>query len=404
MASALFSLNTFEQNGDFNTGGGQLGYSFEKSISASAALWTGVFPKANRYIITPTVAGLALTLPTVGTDNLSAVNGHIIYFRNLSSTISFNVVNATATVISTIKPLRNVAITATSTGANGWYVMSEATSSFDGDVPAGTKDTLQSAYNNSAAATPKIQLTNAFGAVDIKDATTSLTNMLTVTNNAGEVTFRAGNNGAASTVALNAGTSTGNYALAIGPQSSATATGAAVFGAGNVAAVNAVANSALLSYTGGIVERFGGVIEGTTLSSANKFENGLQWTAVATSTASTTAPTNSFVLFTMAQNTSYRIVLKANGNPTDGTSPCSYIELFAFARRSSAGGFTPFANTLQLTKYQNPNPANADQGAQLYLTASAAGVITAFISAPNNLAAAGTYVYNVRLTYEALTV
>lgn len=267
---------TDEMKGDLVMYGGQLGKVHEENLGANADLWD-IEPQCSFYRINPTVGGLSVELPLVSDVAQSAepvtgvIHGHIIEISNLSSTNSLAVNNSAAALVHTVATETTVRLQATDNIGSGWRVIDVTQATLPGAV------TMQDAYNNSGAVDPKIQLTNAFGAVQIRDdAAATLTEVFTVESSAGGNKFlTTGNNVPALAPYMNllgGDASAGGASLAVNSGASTSAVGAVTVGDGLITADNSKSRTMLSAFTNGFTRTNGGIREGTTLSDAHVTE------------------------------------------------------------------------------------------------------------------------------------
>lgn len=220
--------------GDFNSGRGQFGRTYNQDVAvAGGALWT-VFPsRPNRYLINGGVADQTFTLPLIGTGSTNAQPGHNLWIKNIGTTNSLIIQNSTAAAVITLPPAGSVNLVATdSPVVNTWLRFADSTS--------GT-DTLQTAYNNSitAADDPQIVITSA--PVSIGNAVGNAANdLLKVTNNADTNDFLRVH-----------GVSATTCSVAVGPQVSNSVAGSVVLSDGNQALTTTVTDQSVSAFNNG---------------------------------------------------------------------------------------------------------------------------------------------------------
>jgi hypothetical protein len=143
---------------------GQLGQGYSSTFAANITLWTDV-PQANKYMLSPTVAALSVTLPTVGQATAEAQPGHHIYIYNYSTTNAFTILdnNAAPFLLSPESGALYVADTAIAPG--NWHEILNSSS-------YNTATSLQQAYNRSVLLgdDPKILIDSTKSPVTIRDS------------------------------------------------------------------------------------------------------------------------------------------------------------------------------------------------------------------------------------------
>lgn len=222
--------------GDFNSGRGQFGRTFNQDTPiAGGALWT-VFPsRPNKYLINGGLANQTFTLPLIGTGSNEAQPGHNIWIKNIGTTNNLIIQNSAAAAVITLPPDGSVNLVATNAPvANTWIRFADSTAIVSGG-------TLQTAYDASivAADDPQIVITSA--PVTVGNAVGDAANdLFKVTNNADTNDFMRVRGVSAST-----------SSVAIGPQVTNSIAGSVVLSDGNLPITTTTTNQLLSTFNNG---------------------------------------------------------------------------------------------------------------------------------------------------------
>jgi len=320
-------LKTFERIGaNLDVKGGQLGVSYDANFAVNSTLFS-FEAGANRYFLNPTVVGpLDVQLPAISEAGALAGtavrHGYSVWIKNISATNSFRIVNDATTLITTLDPGIAVILNASVNEADDWYIVGGVSEA--GLAPVMT--TLQTAYDNSGAVDPQIQLDTTGAGLKIRDDPTFLDPVFDIADSAGTGKFMTVKNAVATTdspaIDLLGGDSQATDSLTVGAGVVSSQANSVTLGSGLNAFTNPLSGSFAMSFPNGSLLSSGSTLVGT--SGSDTFEQ-VRMTQADAVVVNGQGAATTVTLIPLDLNTSYFVNVKVIGRDSDSSSTGSVV-------------------------------------------------------------------------------
>jgi len=394
-------LKTFERIGaNLDVKGGQLGVAYDASFGSSSTLFS-FEAGANRYFLDPTVGSLEIELPAISESGALAGtavrHGYSVWIKNISTTNSFDIVNAASTLITSLDPGIAVILNASVNEADDWYIVGGVSEA--GLAPVMT--TLQAAYDNSGAVDPQIQLDTTGAGLKIRDDPTFLDPVFDIADSAGTGKFMTVKNAVATTdspaIDLLGGDSQATDSMTIGAGVVSSQANSITMGSGLNLFTNPLSGSLAMSFPNGSLLSSGSTLVGT--SGSDTFQQ-VRMTQADSVVVNGQGSATTVTLLPLELNTSYFVNVKVIGRDSDITSDGSVVSEGRYVVLSDGVSYTStkfgfdfyYSGTITIGAVTEASVSGTDLVIDLLASDNITGGV------------AGTMDFRVITTYSAYTV